>query len=127
MMILHRGGTAVEKGGEWTMPQYTRQDGDAMRQDAIRRSKEMYHRATIPQPTPQRNYDFLPLREDSAATSGGMKKSPLDLGNLLGGWNPAELLEHLDKDQILILVLLVMLYKEGGDKKLMMALAYLLT
>lgn len=109
------------------MPQYTRQDGDAMRQDAIRRSKEMYHRAAIPQPTPQRNYDFLPLREESAANYGGMRKSPLDLGNLLGGWNPAELLEHLDKDQILILVLLVMLYKEGGDKKLMMALAYLLT
>ena len=108
------------------MPQYTRQDGDAMRQDAIRRSKEMYHRAAIPQPTPQRNYDFLPLREESAANSGGMRKSPLDLGNLLGGWNPEELLEHLDKDQILILVLLVMLYKEGGDKKLM-ALAYLLT
>ena len=75
----------------------------------------------------QRNYDFLPLREESGAASGGMKKNPLDLGNLLGGWNPAELLEHLDKDQILILVLLVMLYKEGGDKKLMMALAYLLT
>ena len=55
------------------------------------------------------------------------KKNPLDLGTLLGGWNPAELLEQLDKDQILILVLLVMLYKEGGDKKLMMALAYLLT
>lgn len=109
------------------MPQYTRQDGDAMRQDAIRRSKEMYHRAAIPQPTPQRKYDFLPLREESAANSGGMRKSPLDLGNLLGGWNPAELLEQLDKDQILILVLLVMLYKEGGDKKLMMALAYLLT
>ena len=84
-----------------------------MRQDAIRRSKEMYHRAAIPQPTPQRNYDFLPLREESGAASGGMKKNPLDLGNLLGGWNPAELL--------------VMLYKEGGDKKLMMALAYLLT
>ena len=67
------------------------------------------------------------LREESGAASGGMKKNPLDLGNLLGGWNPAELLEHLDKDQILILVLLVMLYKEGGDKKLMMALAYLLT
>ena len=65
------------------MPQYTRQDGDAMRQDAIRRSKEMYHRAAIPQPTPQRNYDFLPLREESAAKSGGMRKSPLDLGNLL--------------------------------------------
>ena len=92
-----------------------------MRQDAIRRSKEMYHRAAIPQPTPQRNYDFLPLREESAANSGGMRKSPL------GGWNPAELLEQLDKDQILILVLLVMLYKEGGDKKLMMSLAYLLT
>ena len=68
------------------MPQYTRQDGDAMRQDAIRRSKEMYHRAAIPQPTPQRNYDFLPLREESGAASGGMKKNPLDLGNLLGGW-----------------------------------------
>ena len=109
------------------MPQYTRQDGDAMLHDAVRQIDDADGPTAIPQLTPQRNYDFLPLREESAANSSGMRKSPLDLGNLLGGWNPAELLEQLDKDQILILVLLVMLYKEGGDKKLMMALAYLLT
>lgn len=36
-------------------------------------------------------------------------------------------LEHLDTDKILIIALLAMIYKDGGNKKLMMALAYLLT
>ena len=46
-------------------------------------------------------------------------------------WNPAELFSKLDGDSVLILALMAMLYKEGGlegcDKKLLMALAYLLT
>lgn len=112
------------------MPQYTRRDGDAMRQDAIRRSREMYHRAVPPQEPQSSSYDFLPLREEPAVPKSPPQpppsKKPQQMG-LFGNWNPAELLEKLDKDQILILVLLVMLYKEGGDKKLMMALAYLLT
>ena len=107
------------------MPQYTRRDGDAMRQDAIRRSREMYHRAIPPQKVQPFSYDFLPLREEAAASKPPPSKSSQT--GIFGNWNPTELLEKLDKDQILILVLLVVLYKEGGDKKLMMALAYLLT
>ena len=38
-----------------------------------------------------------------------------------------KLLGQLDSDRMLILALLAMLYKDGGNKKLMMALAYLLT
>lgn len=53
------------------------------------------------------------------------------LPELLPQWNPAELLSKLDGDSVLILALMAMLYKEGGlegcDKKLLMALAYLLT
>lgn len=111
------------------MPQYTRRDGDAMRQDAIRRSREMYHRAVPPKRPQPPSYDFLPLREEPTAPKPpSSKESQKSLqAGILGNWNPVELLEKLDKDQILILVLLVMLYKEGGDKKLMMALAYLLT
>ncbi|MDO4156917.1 MAG: hypothetical protein Q4D37_09105 [Oscillospiraceae bacterium] len=112
------------------MPQYTRRDSEAMRQDAIRRSREMYHRAVPPQASQSSDYDFLPLREESDAfkvpPQNPTSKKTQPMG-LFGNWNPTELLEKLDKDQILILVLLVMLYKEGGDKKLMMALAYLLT
>ncbi len=44
---------------------------------------------------------------------------------------PTEFLSRLDSDAILIIALMVMLYKDGGaaqcDKKLLMALAYLLT
>lgn len=112
------------------MPQYTRKDGDAMRQDAIRRSQEMYHRVVPLQESQTFGYDFLPLREEQDASKSSpqipLSKKPAQMG-LFGNWNLTELLEKLDKDQILILVLLVMLYKEGGDKKLMMALAYLLT
>lgn len=68
---------------------------------------------------------FYRWREEAAASKPPPSK-PSQIG-IFGNWNPTELLEKLDKDQILILVLLVMLYKEGGDKKLMMALAYLLT
>lgn len=36
-------------------------------------------------------------------------------------------IEKLDTDKILIIALLTIIYKDGGNKKLMMALAYLLT
>lgn len=47
---------------------------------------------------------------------------PLGIGSGLEKY-----LEHLDTDKILIIALLAMIYKDGGNKKLMMALAYLLT
>lgn len=36
-------------------------------------------------------------------------------------------IEKLDTDKILIIAMLAIIYKDGGNKKLMMALAYLLT
>lgn len=52
------------------------------------------------------------------------------LGNL-AQFRPKGLLSGLDGDTMLILAMMVMLYKDGGwdgcDKKLLMALAYLLT
>lgn len=116
------------------MPQYTRRDGNAMRQDAIRRSCQMYHRAAVPKSSDV--YDFLPLREEEVSfpspefpkkSDTGAVVSSVPNAGIFGSFHPMELLEKFDKDQILILVLLVMLYKEGGDKKLLMALAYLLT
>lgn len=38
-----------------------------------------------------------------------------------------DILKNLDSDKMLIIALLAMIYKDGGNKKLMMALAYLLT
>ncbi len=38
-----------------------------------------------------------------------------------------DFLKNLDSDKILIIALLAMIYKDGSNKKLMMALAYLLT
>ena len=43
------------------------------------------------------------------------------------GLHPKEWLDHLDSDKMMILALLVVLYKDGADQKLLMALAYLLT
>ena len=49
----------------------------------------------------------------------------------LAQFRPTGLLSGLDGDTMLILAMMVMLYKDGGwdgcDKKLLMALAYLLT
>lgn len=38
-----------------------------------------------------------------------------------------DILKNLDSDKMLIIALLAMIYKDGSNKKLMMALAYLLT
>lgn len=53
------------------------------------------------------------------------------MGGLLSQLNPSEIFSNLDGDSMLILALMAMLYQNGGkngcDKKLLMALAYLLT
>ena len=67
-------------------------------------------------------------RQGSSHLSSNLKGTPL-LG-CLPGLDATELLSRLDGDSMLIIALMVMLYKNGGeeiDKKLLMALAYLLT
>ena len=105
------------------MAQFSQQEQNAMRREAARRAREMQKRVYFgKQQEPSPYADYPP--EEPPQT--GM---PL-LGNL-AQLRPTGLLSGLDGDTMLILAMMVMLYKDGGwdgcDKKLLMALAYLLT
>ncbi|MFQ9094645.1 MAG: hypothetical protein ACLR5S_10415 [Ruminococcus sp.] len=77
------------------------------------------------EPSPYADYPPERRRKTPSPQTG----MPL-LGNL-AQFRPGGLLSNLDGDTMLILAMMVMLYKDGGwdgcDKKLLMALAYLLT
>lgn len=92
------------------MAMYDRRQMDSMRQEAIRRSREMHSRAESsdadipPDKPPQKQLpDINSL-----------------LGDLLGGGS------LLDRDRLLIGALLVLLAREGADIKLILALGYIL-
>lgn len=127
------------------MAQFSQQEQNQMRRDAARRAREM-QRNVYPSMRRASPYADLPPspREEPAPppppprqhnTVHSHPNSPQSKGiPLLGGLpqlNPGELLSKLDGDSMLIIALMVMLYKNGGqdgcDKKLLMALAYLLT
>lgn len=111
-----------------------------MRQDAIQRAQQMQQRVPhrkVPKASasPSDPIDaYLPLRAEETAHPEERQTSPpppatrpfsiLPTG-LTSGLD--HLLGQMDTDRMLILALLVMLYKDGSDRKLMMALAYLLT
>ncbi len=57
--------------------------------------------------------------------SGGDKRAKKENNQMPFGIN-LDILSHIDSDKILIMALLAIIYKDGGNKKLMMALAYLL-
>ena len=115
------------------MAGYTRRDSGAMRRDAERRAQQMRRR--VPYIKNEGEF-FSDIREDKSfhsgetvygrdryekkqgGTSDSMMQMPFGIDKLLG---------QLDSDRMLILALLAMLYKDGGNKMLMMALAYLLT
>ena len=127
------------------MAQYSQAELHQMRSNAMRRAQQM-RRST-------RDYSFLPLREEPTPVSAQahvkhVPPSPPPLqsqpSNRMtrnqsrqqgmgfpvfprNGLHPKELLDHLDSDKMMILALLVVLYKDGADQKLLMALAYLLT
>ncbi|MBP0973267.1 MAG: hypothetical protein J5851_05105 [Oscillospiraceae bacterium] len=86
---------------------------DAMRQDAIRRSREMQRRAVPPvQETP-------PPVPEIPAPPEKPQKPGLDLGlqGLLSDW---------DAEKLALAGLLWVLYREGADPALLLALAYIL-
>ena len=111
------------------MAQFSEQEQNAMRRDAARRAQEMQRRvhptASPGRRLPSQFADYPP----ETSPKPQPPKLPL-LGNL-PQFNPGGLLSNLDGDTMLILAMMVMLYKDGGwdgcDKKLLMALAYLLT
>lgn len=98
-----------------------------MRQDAIRRSREMREQALersdrdIP---PDDTETEIPEQEEIKSqppppTKQSVKNS---LGSLI-----TELIGNpIDSDKLLIAAILLMLMKEGGDKRLILALGYIL-
>ncbi|MBQ8514583.1 MAG: hypothetical protein IJ496_04220 [Ruminococcus sp.] len=119
------------------MAGYTRQNGNAMRRDAMRRTQQMQQRVPYRKP-PDDMDEYLPLQEEAPKPEHEPKpdketarpesgSSPGTGGGfgLPGGID--RLLEQAGSDRMLILALLAILYKDGGSKKLMMALVYLLT
>ena len=85
---------------------------DAMRQDAIRRSREMQRRAApAPPPVPE-----IPDVPEPPQELPGLK-----LPELLQGF-----LKDWDAEKIGLAGLLWVLYREGADPALLLALAYIL-
>ena len=142
------------------MAQYSQQEQNAMRQEAMRRAREMQQHAHLmsssslqcpmrsqehhadspdemhqwhPVPPHREKAPFMSESQQFTPHSGSHSQQnrnvPLLSGLLSRG--PASLLSGIDGDTMLILALMVMIYKDGRaqgcDKKLLMALAYLLT
>ena len=118
------------------MANYTRQDGSAMRRDAAARANQMQQRVPYRRQSggnPEEKEKRCEAASYDTEHTEPKKKPPVQqqdgiqniLSGLTGGLD--NLLAQMDTDRMLILALLAMLYKDGSNKKLMMALAYLLT
>lgn len=94
------------------MPHYPQQNFSAMRQDAIRRSREMQRRAAPAPPVPH-------PEQPSMEPASSLHSTPLppELKTLLQGW---------DGERLALLGLLYFLWKEGADTKLLLAIAYIM-
>lgn len=116
------------------MPQQPQQSFDAMRQDAIRRSREMQRRAApspppAPTESPRQQNEFPPPaspppaspppKPPNAGAQGLLQslKLPAELNGLLTEWNG---------EKLALAALLYLLYKEGADVSLLLAMAYIL-
>lgn len=108
------------------MARYPQQSFDAMRQDAIRRSREMQRRA-VPQMPPDslqppahpsgRNVQESGAGSGNRPNPGLQLPLPDDLRKILTDW---------DGEKLALLGLLYLLYKEGADLELLIAIAYIM-
>ncbi len=93
-------------------------------QPFYRNNNSAYNNSTYKNADTDRNNPTeTPVNNNSneSSTSEG-SKMPFGILNGLEKY-----IEKLDTDKILIIAMLAIIYKDGGNKKLMMALAYLLT
>lgn len=111
---------------------------DAMRQDAIRRSREM-HRRAMPAPPVAPPVQPPPPPPDSPPKPPGPPppippkppKPPMgELSDLLGSLHLSEelrgLLTDWDGEKLALAGILYLLYKEGADPALLLAIGYIL-
>lgn len=108
------------------------QDFDAMRQDAIRRSREMQRRAVPPPPQPE----SPPPRPESPPPPAMPPPKPSgtppmgELAGLLEHLDPGgelhSLLHDWDSEKLILAGVLYLLWKEGADPALLLAIGYIL-
>jgi hypothetical protein len=101
------------------------QSFDAMRQDAIRRSREMQRRAVPPAGTPHPAHEPpMDKPPPKPETPGGEISGLLESLHLSGELH--SLLHDWDGEKLALAGLLYLLWKEGTDPALLLALAYIL-
>lgn len=106
---------------------------DAMRQDAIRRSREMQRRANHRYPVPPEPSVPTPPEPPASPPSECEKPKPsseTSIGSLLSSLHLSDELHSLltdwDGEKLALAGLLYLLWKEGNDPVLLLALAYIL-
>ena len=108
---------------------------DPMQREAVRRMQELHGRAAKRQPENKENSREEETKENGgSASEGGLvsggdvePKPPQGEKPLSSGAFPAELKNLLeDRDQSLILILIILLMGEQSDTSLLMALVYLI-
>ena len=114
------------------MPQHPQPNFNAMRQDAVRRAREMQRRAAPPPPPevpPPAPPEKPPPSPEVPPPAPPPAPPPSPLSGL-AGLHPESLLHGLltdwDAEKIAIAALLYLLYQDGADTGLLLALAYVL-
>lgn len=115
-----------------------------MRREAARRAQEMQQRvhpsepSAYKQPSPYADYppespqpEPISIQKDRQQNMPPPRTNGMSFRQGLLQMNPMDIMSRFDGDSMLILALMAMIYKDGGregcDRKLLMALAYLLT
>ncbi len=96
------------------MPHNPQQNSNAMRQDAMRRSRDMQRRDEL---NAAASADIPPYIEQKSDAETHRTPLSEELSHLLTGW---------DGERLALLGLLYFLYKEGADIKLLLAIGYIL-
>ncbi len=101
--------------------EYSQSDIDMMRRDAMRRTREMHSRAI----GAEDQQPFSANKENSNRPDDKTKKNTAQSGGIPG---IGELINgfEIDSDKLIIIVLIMILAREGTDMKLILALLYIM-
>lgn len=112
------------------MADYNRQNFSSMKNEAVRNAREM-HRRTADSPENQKSDN---IRTDDSNTSSAQNFQQSVNGNSGGILRIADsFFENigiskgkLDSDKIIVILMIIMLAREGADLKLLLALGYII-
>ena len=100
---------------------YSRSDIEHMREDALRRTREMHSRARSEGRQESRTHEEH--HDGVQAGSSCKEESGNKPGSILGGLLPDN---KIDGDKLILILLIIILSNEGADLKLLIALGYIL-